>query len=52
MPTIDRKPASAAQRKRDERDRYRDAGLVAVQVWIKPKHRDRLAKYIERLRRE
>jgi hypothetical protein len=42
----------AAQRKREERDRYRAAGLVAVQVWIKPKHRERLYRYVERLNRE
>jgi len=41
-----------ARRKRDERDRYRAAGLVAVQVWIRPKHRERLARYVERLNRD
>lgn len=44
-------PKSAAERKQEERDRYRAAGLVAVQVWIKPKNRDRLMKYVARLNR-
>ena len=50
MPT--RLTKSPAQRKQEERDRYREAGLVAVQVWIKPKHRERLYRYVERLNRE
>ena len=45
------KPKTAAQRKQEERDRYRAAGLVAVQVWIRPEHRERLARYMARLNR-
>ena len=41
---------SASERKQEERDRYRAMGLVAVQVWINPKDRERLMKYIARLR--
>ena len=42
-------PKSAAERKADERDRYRAAGLVAVTVWIAPSDRERLQRYIKRL---
>lgn len=40
---------TAAQRKAAERQRYKDAGLVAVQVWINPKDRIKLARYVKRL---
>jgi len=40
---------SAAERKQQERDRYRAAGLVAVTVWIAPNDRERLHRYIKRL---
>ena len=40
---------SAAQRKADERERQRDAGLVVVQVWVHPADRPKLARYIKRL---
>lgn len=43
------KPKTAAQRKADERQRYRDAGLVAVTVWINQADRAKLAHYIKRL---
>ena len=46
MPTA---PKSAAQRKADERQRLRDAGRVAVTVWISPLDRYNLAHYIKRL---
>ena len=38
-----------AQRKADERRRYKEAGLVAVTVWIHPDDRVKLAHYIKRL---
>jgi hypothetical protein len=40
---------SAAQRKAEERQRQRDAGLVVVQVWVHPDDRQKLAHYIKRL---
>lgn len=46
MPTA---PRSAAQRKADERQRQRDAGLVVVQVWVHPDDRQKLTRYIKRL---
>ena len=38
-----------AQRKAAERQRQRDAGLVAVTVYIYPASRQNLARYIKRL---
>jgi hypothetical protein len=38
-----------AERKADERQRQRDAGLVVVQVWVHPDDRAKLAHYIKRL---
>lgn len=46
MPTTAK---SAAQRKAEERQRQRDAGLVVVQVWVHPDDRLKLARYIKRL---
>ena len=40
---------TAAERKAAERQRLRDAGLVAVTVWIDPEDRQKLARYIKRL---
>jgi hypothetical protein len=40
---------TAAERKRAERERYRLAGLVPVQVWVKPADRPRVQQYAERL---
>jgi len=42
-------PKTVAQRKADERRRYKEAGLVAVTVWIRPDDRAKLAHYIKRL---
>lgn len=40
---------SAAQRKAEERQRYRDAGRVVIQFWIHPDDRARLANYVKRI---
>lgn len=45
MPTA----KSAAQRKAEERQRQREAGRVAVTVWIHPDDRLNLARYLKRL---
>jgi len=37
-------------RKAQERQRYRDAGLVAVTVWVLPKHRKMLREYASRFK--
>ena len=38
-----------AQYKADERQRRKDAGLVAVTVYIHPSARERLRRYVARL---
>lgn len=40
---------TAAQRKAAERARHKEAGRVAVTVWIDPADRENLARYIKRL---
>ena len=42
-------PQTPAQRKAAERQRQKDRGRVAVQVWIDPADRTKLARYIKRL---
>lgn len=44
------KPVTPAERKRIERQRKRDRGLVPVEVWIRPENIDKL-KRTERLLR-
>lgn len=39
----------ATQRKAAERARHKEAGRVAVTVWIYPEDRAKLARYIKRL---
>lgn len=39
----------AAQRKAAERARHKEAGRVAVTVWVYPEDRAKLAHYIKRL---
>lgn len=41
--------ARLAQRKRLERKRKRDQGLIQVQLWVREKHRDTLINFVERL---
>ncbi len=40
---------TAAQRKAAERARQKEAGRVAVTVWIWPEDREHLARYVKRL---
>ena len=42
---------SAAQRKAEERDRKREAGLVPVQEWVHRDDAERLRKYAAKLRK-
>lgn len=46
-----KRPMTAAQRKHAERERYREAGLVLVQLPIHPSDRDALKRFAERLNR-
>jgi hypothetical protein len=36
-------------RKAQERQRYRDAGLVPIEVWVRPADKVRVRRYVERL---
>lgn len=38
-----------AQRKAAERARHKEAGRVAVTVWVYPQDREKVARYIKRL---
>lgn len=38
-----------AQRKADERRRYRDKGLVVMNIWVNPLDRENVWRYIKRL---
>lgn len=42
---------TAAERKRTQRDRQRQAGLVKVELWLTPAEAERVRKYAERIRR-
>ena len=37
------------QRKAAERARKRERGLIKVEYWIKPEHKDKLNRYVKRL---
>jgi two-component SAPR family response regulator len=37
------------QRKADERARKRERGLIKVEYWIRPEHKDKLNRYVKRL---
>ena len=46
-------PQTPAERKRAERARKRDAGLVLMpELWVMPAQRDKLMNYVGRLARE
>ena len=38
-------PISATARKRAERERKRESGLVRVEVWVRPEHAQRVREY-------
>jgi hypothetical protein len=40
---------TAADRKRRERQRRREAGFVPVEVWVRPEHREHLKRYLAKL---
>jgi hypothetical protein len=49
---LEMKDETAAQRKRDERQRMRKAGYVLLQVWVLPKDRERILNYVRRITRQ
>lgn len=44
------KPKTPAQRQAKRRRKMRKAGFVLTSYWIRPKHRERVREYVERLR--
>lgn len=40
------KDTTAAQRKAAERKRLRERGLVPVEVWVLPEHKDALRRFV------
>lgn len=49
--TDSNKDRTAADRKRRERQRLREAGFVPMEVWVRPELRERVKRYVERLMR-
>ena len=45
------KPKTAAERKKEERQRKRAAGLVPKEIWCYPEHWKKIESYIERLKK-
>jgi len=43
------KPLSSAQRKRRERDKKRESGLVPIEIWIKPEWKYEVKNLINEL---
>lgn len=48
-PSAERKARLNRERVARHRAAKNDSGLVKVEVWIKPEHRERLLKYVKRL---
>lgn len=42
-------PKTNAEKKRDERQRKREAGLVPIEIWIKPTWRESIMNLIKKL---
>lgn len=51
---MNRRPSTspAAQRKAAERARKRAQGLISLEYWILPEQRQRLDRFVDKLRRE
>lgn len=43
-------PKTNAEKKRDERKRKREAGLVPLEIWIKPAWREVILKLLDKLK--
>jgi len=43
---------TAVKRNASYRQRKQEAGLVLLQVWVRPEDRDKVRKYAEKLRKE
>jgi hypothetical protein len=42
---------TAADRKRRQRQRLREAGFIPMEVWVRPEHRENLKRYVAKLMR-
>lgn len=40
---------TAADRKRRQRQRLREAGFVPMEVWVRPEHREQVKRYLAKL---
>jgi hypothetical protein len=49
--TPDMPPKRAAERKAAERQRRHAAGLIRMDVWVRPELRERVKRYVEQLMR-
>lgn len=45
----DKKAKSAADRKKEERKRKRNSGLVPKEIWCKPDDWEKIRKYVDKL---
>jgi hypothetical protein len=45
----DNKPKTTAQRKKEERQRKRESGLVPKEIWCFPEHWKKIQNYIDKL---
>lgn len=48
----DKKAKTVAERKKEERQRKRDSGLVPKEIWCKPDDWKKIRKYIEKLNKQ
>lgn len=42
-------PKTAAEKKRDERQRRKDAGLMRLEIWIRPAWRKKILDFLKKL---
>ncbi len=45
-------PKTATERKAAERQRRQEAGLIRMDVWVRPELRERVKRYVARLMRQ
>ena len=46
-----KKPMTAAERKRKQRSKNRELGLIPIESWIHPDNKARFLKYTKRMQR-
>jgi hypothetical protein len=45
-------PKTMAQRAKDRRDKKRNAGLIKLELWIKPEWKLKIQEFVEKLKGE